>query len=291
MPAGQQPLAHRFEIGPLIGSGMTGNVYRGLDTLTGEAVAIKELRSEILAAEPELLERFLREGEALRRLNHPNIVKVLLATEQDNQHYLVMEFIGGGSLADLLRREAKLPVERVLFIGLELADALSRAHHLNILHRDIKPANILLTDDGSPRLSDFGLARFGGVSSLTQAGALVGTPYYISPEACYGQAVDERTDIWSFGVVLFEMLTGQRPFQGETPFEVIYAIKNQRLPDPTGFREDIPPALVQLLRGMLRKDAAARTPSARQVGAEMEALQRGMKTIRAPQANGKPCPT
>ena len=290
MPAGQQPLAHRYEIGPLIGSGMTGNVYRGLDTLTGEAVAIKELRSEILAAEPELLERFLREGEALRRLNHPNIVKVLLATEQDNQHYLVMEFIGGGSLADLLRREAKLPVDRVLFIGLEMADALSRAHHLNILHRDIKPANILLTDDGSPRLSDFGLARFGGVSSLTQAGALVGTPYYISPEACYGQTVDERTDIWSFGVVLFEMLTGQRPFQGETPFEVIYAIKNQRLPDPTGFREDVPPALVQLLRGMLRKDAAARTPSARQVGAEMEALQRSMKSSGRPGKTASPGP-
>jgi NarL family two-component system response regulator LiaR len=290
MPAGQQRLAERFEIGPLIGSGMTGNVYRGLDRQTGEPVAIKELRSEILAAEPELLERFLREGEALRRLNHPNIVKVLLAAEQNDQHYLVMEFIGGGSLADLLRRDVKLPIARVLSIGLEVADALTRAHHLNILHRDIKPANILLTDDGSPRLSDFGLARFGGVSSLTQAGTLVGTPYYLSPEACYGQVVDERTDIWSFGVVLFEMLTGQRPFQGETPFEVIYAIKNQRLPDPTGFREDIPPALVQLLRGMLRKDAAARISSARQVGAEMETLQRSMRTSGHPAQTASPAP-
>ncbi len=273
MPTDEVRIAGRFELGSLIGGGTAGSVYRALDTVTGETVAVKVLQPEVLADSAELLERFQREGEALRRLNHPNIVKVLMSVEEAGRYYLVMEYVAGGSLADLLRREHKLPVERVVSIGLELSDALSRAHHLHILHRDIKPANILLSEDGSPRLSDFGLARLGGLSGLTNAGSLLGTPYYLSPEACYGQEVDERTDLWAFGVVMFEMLSGQRPFRGETPFEVIYAIKNQGLPDLARYREDLPPALVGLVRKMLKKDRAARISSARQVGAELEQIQ------------------
>jgi DNA-binding NarL/FixJ family response regulator len=166
-------------------------------------------------------------------------------------------------------------------IGLELADALARAHHLRILHRDIKPANILLGEDGSPRLVDFGLARLSADSSLTQAGTILGTPYYLSPEACYQQDLDERSDIWAFGVVLFEMLTGQRPFRGETPFDVIYAIKNHPLPDPCRYRPDLPPALAELVRQMLRKDRPARTSSARRVGAELEMIQKNLGKLPA----------
>jgi len=141
-------------------------------------------------------------------LNHPNIVKILDAIQDTDGHYLVMEYVGGGSLADLL--SAPLPLARVLEIALELADALTRAHHLKIIHRDLKPANVLLADDGTPRLSDFGVALMSADKRLTGSGVLIGTPEYLSPEMLNGDEIDARADLWAFGVMLFEMLTGQR---------------------------------------------------------------------------------
>jgi serine/threonine-protein kinase len=167
-------IANRYELGESIGMGGMGTVYAGQDTLTGEAVAIKMLRSEVVQTNPEILERFLREGEALRQLNHPNIVKVLGAVQENDQHYLIMELVSGGSLKDLLIEQPVLPIKRILAIGLEVADALTRAHHLNIIHRDIKPANVLLGEDGTSRLTDFGIARIAG-STITQTGMVVGS--------------------------------------------------------------------------------------------------------------------
>ncbi len=275
--SGAGMIAGRFTLIALIGGGAIGSVYAGLDTLTGEKVAIKALRPEMVASQPDLVERFRREGEALQALNHPNIVKVLAAAEKDGRHYLIMEYVGGGSLADLLKQSPQLPVERVVAIALELADALSRAHHLDILHRDIKPGNILLAEDGTPRLTDFGLAHVGASPALTEAGSILGTFPYLSPEACYNQKLDARADLWSFGVILFEMLTGELPFTGDSPLEIMRAINHQPLPDPGWKREDLPPALVELLRKMLMKDRAARIPSARLVGAELETIQKKLK--------------
>ncbi len=273
--AGEQVLIKgRYQLGRLIGGGGTGNVYTGADTLTGETVAIKQLRIELAGNMPQVIERFLREGEVLRRLNHPNIVKVLATVDEGSQHYIVMEYVGGGSLADLLEKQPQLPLERVVSIGLELADALSRAHHLQILHRDIKPANILLAEDGTPRLTDFGLARIGQLPRLTETGSILGTLYYLSPEAVENREVNERSDLWSFGVVLYEMLAGRLPFLGDTPFEVVWAIKNHPLPALETLRKETPPALVGLVGRMLRKDNPARVDSARQVGAELEAIQK-----------------
>ena len=272
----QAAIAGRFEIGSLIGAGATGSVYAGSDRLTGERVAIKALRQELLASMPELVERFRREGEALRKLNHPNIVKVLGMIEEDRRHFLIMEYVSGGSLADLLKTAGHLPIEQAVSISLELADALSRAHHLEILHRDIKPGNILLAEDGTPRLTDFGLAHMGGFPAITSEGAILGTFQYLSPEACENQPLDARADIWSFGVVLYEMLTGQLPFNGDSPFEILYAIKNQPLPDPSWRREGIPPELAGLLGRMLMKDRLARLGSARLAGAELETIQKRM---------------
>lgn len=271
----------RYQLGRLIGGGSMGNVYVGTDIFTGEPVAIKQLRFELTGNMPEMVERFLREGEALRRLNHPNIVKVLATSDEGNQHYIVMEYMAGGSLADLLNNQPQLPLERVVSIGLELSDALSRAHHIHILHRDIKPANILLTEDGAPRLTDFGLARIGQLPRLTEAGSILGTFYYLSPEAVENQEVNERSDIWSFGVVLYEMLTGQLPFGGDTPFEVVWAIKNQPLPPLENLRKGIPSSLTDLVRRMLRKDNPARVDSTRRVGAELEAIQKELVPVAA----------
>jgi DNA-binding NarL/FixJ family response regulator len=266
-------IGKRYEIGKVIGSGTTGMVYLGRDIQTGQSVAIKELHKDILTGSPELVERFRREGEALQRLAHPNIVKIYMMIEENDHHFMIMEYVPGGSLAGLLQKTGQLPVSQTVDIGLELADALARAHHMGILHRDIKPANILLSEDGTPRLTDFGLARLDNSPSITSSGSLIGTPYYLSPEACYQQDIDERTDIWAFGVVLFEMLTGRRPFTGETVFDVTYAIKNQSVPEKALQGGGIPQQLSALVLMMLRKDRAARLGSARQVGAELEKIQ------------------
>jgi serine/threonine protein kinase len=283
-----QPIADRFIISnlehDLLGRGSMGNVYRATDTHTGEPVAVKALDPRVVARDPGILERFVREGEALRQLDHPNIVRMIAAVQEVEAttgvvaHYLVMEYVAGGSLQDLLdaqRPDRSLSVPRVLEIALELADALTRAHHLGILHRDLKPANVLLAEDGTPRLSDFGIARVSEGPRLTQTGVLVGTPDFLSPEACEGKPIDERGDIWAFGVLLFEMLTGGTPFAGDTLSAKLAAILTQPVPDLAQRCPDAPEALVDLVYRMLEKDRAQRIPSVRLVGAELEAILKG----------------
>jgi serine/threonine protein kinase len=270
-----EPIADRFELGHLIGEGGVGRVYRGLDRETGDQVAIKVLRSDVVADAPELVVRFQREGAVLRQLDHPNIVKVLATLEEGGRNYIVMEYISGGSLADLLESQRQLPIDRVLAIALEVADALTRAHHLQVIHRDIKPGNILLAEDGTPRLTDFGLAHVGSYPPVTTAGSVIGTFQYLSPEACSRQPLDERADIWSFGVVLYEMLAGRRPFDGAYPSDIMRAIQHQSAPPVTRFRSDVPPALVKLIQRMMARNILARVASMRQVGAALEAIIRG----------------
>lgn len=275
----QQTINGRYHIAnihtDLIGQGAMGAVYRGVDRQTGEPVAIKHLKPELLAANPRQLDRFAREGELLRQLNHPNIVKVLEAVAEAGQHYIIMEYVQGGSLRDLLDQHPQLPLPHVLSIAIDVADALTRTHRLNIIHRDLKPANVLLAQDGSPRLTDFGLAFLEDGANLTQSGALVGTLDYIPPEACQGKALDRRMDIWSFGVMLFEMLAGQRPFTGNNLYATITAILSTPTPDLFRFRADVNDALADLVYRMLQKDPQQRIPSSRLVGAELEAIMQG----------------
>jgi len=265
-------LQNRYRLDSEIGQGGMGDVYRGTDTQTGQPVAVKALKSGVVARDPDILERFVREGEALRQLNHPNIVSMVAAVEEEGQHYLVMEYVGGGSLRDLLDDQGVLPSTRVLEITLEVADALTRAHHLGIIHRDLKPANVLLAEDGTPHLTDFGIAHVADSPRLTQTGVLVGTVDYLSPEACQGEPLDARADLWAFGVLLYEMLTGELPFTGETLIAALTAILTHPIPDLASLRLDALDALVDLVYRMLEKDRHQRIPSARLVGAELEAI-------------------
>ncbi len=281
-------LANRYEIGAYINQGAMGTVYRAHDAQTGQVVAIKQLKADVLAQEPDVLERFRREGEALRALNHPNIVKWIDSFQDGDQLYLVMEYLSGGSLADLLAAQGKLTVERTLGLGLELADALARAHHLRIIHRDLKPANVLIADDGTPRLSDFGVAHV-GKSDLTQSGAIIGTLAYAAPEVLNGEPLDGRADIWALGVMLFEMLSGQLPFTGDSMRALIVAIFSQPTPDLEKLRPDTPIALVDLIYRMLEKNPEQRVSTVRLIGAELDALVQGIDTsvrgaIRVPAA-------
>jgi len=274
-------IGSRYRTGEVIAQGMMGPVYKGVDIETGLTVAIKTLKPEMVADQPVMLERFRREDEVLHELNHPNIVRRLASVEQNSVYYLVMEFIEGGSLRDLLEQQVQLPVERVLEIAIDLADALARTHRLGIIHRDLKPENVLMAPDGTPRLSDCGVAHSIGRATTSQAGSLVGTWFYISPESLRGVEADERTDIWSFGVLLFEMLAGCPPFNGSTPAQVVNAILWEPVPDLRKLQPDLPDDLYELIDLMLSKDREARISSVRMVGAALEAISRGneMKTM------------
>ncbi len=285
-----QVIAERFEIQEIIGQGGMGTVYKGHDRQTGETVAIKTIKREVLLEDPELIERFEREGEALRQLNHPNIVKMIAAIHENGVNYLVLEYVDGGSLLDLLRETPQLPLEKILHIGLDLADALTRAHRLKIIHRDIKPANVLLGKDGTPRLTDFGVARISKntTGTITKTGAVVGTFSYLSPEACEGKRIDARTDIWSFGVMLYEMLAGRRPYESDSQTAVLLDIMTKPVPDIFEFRSDTPPQFAMLLLKMLEKDKDNRISSVRLVGAELENMLENFDTaIRSRVATGE----
>lgn len=268
-------IGDRYTITSLIAQGMIGPVYRGLDRQTERPVAIKVLRPEIVDERPTLLERFLREGDALRQLDHPNIVNWLDVIEQDGVYYLVMDYVEGDSLDELLRKQPQLPVERVLEIGLDLADALTRTHRLGIVHRDLKPQNVLLSQDGTPQLSDFGVAHYVQRTTLSQPGGFAGTLAYIPPEAFHGQEVDERADIWSFGVMLYEMLAGRLPFESDNTAGLISAILNESPPPLDEVRPELSRDLARLVELMLVKERTGRLSSIRLVGVSLEAIKRG----------------
>jgi serine/threonine protein kinase len=259
---------NRYKITSLLGEGGMGEVYLATDEQTGQQVAVKILAIH-LRANSEMLERFHREAKTLRQLDHPNIVKFVEAFEHYGQFVIVMEYVSGGSLHDLLKK-GPLPIERARKIALGLCDALIRSHQLNIIHRDIKPENVLLAEDGSPKLTDFGVARLSEGTRMTRSGTQVGTPHYMAPEAWEGKTLDEQADIWSLGVILFEMLTGQVPFGGDTPLAVMSRVHSASLPDMRRLRPDVPTNLIKITRRMVTRDTLKRYQIMREVALDLE---------------------
>jgi serine/threonine protein kinase len=270
-------IADRFEITDperdLLDSGGMGDIYRGIDIQTGQAVAIKALKPDLMLGSPDLVARFAREGEILRQLAHPNIVRMVAAVKDSGKPYLIMEYVGGGSLQDLLDAQGALTIGRALNIAGALANALSLAHRRGIFHRDLKPTNVLLAEDGMPRLTDFGVAYIVDSERLTKTGMRVGTANYFSPEVCNGETPDERADIWALGVMLYEMITGKRPFVGDSIGATAVAILTQPIPDVMRLCPDISSTLADLLYAMLEKDRYKRIPSMRlvEIGLNLEA--------------------
>jgi serine/threonine protein kinase len=265
-------VANRFEVHDPIGQGGMGIVYRGHDRLTGRPVAIKTLRADASDWQPTAFDRFQREAELLRQLNHPNIIETIATFAEDERTYIVMELAEHGSLAGRITRDHPMSVGDVVSIALDVADAMTRVHRLGILHRDLKPENVLLDADGTAKLTDFGIAYLTGKNALTQDGGILGTIHYLSPEALSGEQLDARSDVWAFGVVLFEMLAGRPPFGGEMMPRIIMSIMTDRVPDLEAIRPDAPVALVDLVYRMLEKDTATRLRSVRLAGAELETL-------------------
>jgi predicted ATPase len=264
--------ANRYELQAVIGTGGMGTVYRGIDTHTQNPVAIKELKAQL--AEPDMIERFRREGEALRELNHPNIVKMLDAFEEDGLYYLVLDYVQGGDLSAFIRANTS-PIQTLLTLAIDLVDALTRAHKLGIIHRDLKPANVLIGADGALRLTDFGVAQVRSKKRLTESDAIVGTIDYLPPEALQDGQYDERGDIWAFGVMLCEMLTGKCPFTRETIPATITAILTAPLPNLESLVPHAPIDLIDLVYRLLERDPQARIRSIRHVGAMLEDMLHG----------------
>src|SRR5882757_2676370 len=265
-------LAH-YRINSAIGAGGMGEVYRATDMKLGRDVALKILPPDV-ASDPERLARFQREARAVAALNHPNVVILHSVEESDGVHFLTMELIEGQPLDRLIPADG-LPVERIIEIAGALAEALAAAHEKGIIHRDLKPANVMLTTEGRVKVLDFGLAKDVGAETsdgatqtsagLTQAGVVMGTPAYMSPEQIAGRALDHRTDIFSLGILLYEMASGRRPFEGASSAETISAILRDTPRPLSELRADLPEQLCQLIQRCLEKNARDRFPSVRDV--------------------------
>ena len=244
---GAKVLGERYEVGALIGRGGMADVRSGHDTRLGRTVAIKRLRSD-LASDPTFQARFRREAQSAASLNHPSIVAVYDTGEEvapDGTHvpYIVMEYVEGKTLREIMREGRKILPERALEITADVLSALDYSHRAGIVHRDIKPANVMLTPTGRVKVMDFGIARAiaDASSTMTATAAVVGTAQYLSPEQARGEQVDARSDIYSTGCLLFELLTGRPPFQGDSPVSVAYQHVREEPPTPSSIEPEVGP--------------------------------------------------
>ncbi len=260
-----------------------GEVWRATDTRLNRDVAVKILPSE-MAADPERLERFKREAQAIAALNHPNIVIIHSVEEADGRHLLTMELVVGHSLDQMLPPSG-FPLAKLFSLGIQIADAVASAHEMGIIHRDLKPANVMVTSAGRAKVLDFGLAKLSDAGEgeeetvlMTQAGMLLGTVSYMSPEQAQAKSVDHRSDVFSLGILLHEMATGQRPFQGDNPASVISALLKDRPPSVTDLKAELPNHLGRIVRRCLEKTPARRYQSAREIQLELEGLERELST-------------
>src|SRR5215472_14538198 len=260
--------AGRYEIVGELGRGAMGIVYKAVDPVIGRTVAVKTIR---LSEEgtglkrAELLARFQTEARAAGLLNHPNIVVVYDAGEEDGRYYITMELVEGKSLQALLDGGHSFPLPRTLRIMDQTCSALQFAHERNVVHRDIKPANLMLAPDDNVKITDFGTAKILQFGTMQQTSHVMGTPSYMSPEQVKGRAVDGRSDIFSLGVMLYEMLTGEKPFPGQNITTVIYKIVNEDPVPPRQIDPSIHPGISAVVMKALTKDPDARYQSCREM--------------------------
>jgi len=260
-----------YDIVEELGRGGMGVVYKGYEPALGRYVAIKVL-STAMAHDPVFVERFLREARSMAALSDPNIIQIYFIGQDEDQVFFAMEFIDGDSLSGWLKREGRLSTGDALKILLQTSKGLAAAHAEGVIHRDIKPGNIMINNRGVVKVADFGIALASNdisSSKLTSTGALVGTPGYLPPEVCLGKAVDQRSDIFALGIVLFESLTGRMPFNDASPLKLMLEIVESDIPDIREFNPDVDEETVRILGRMLEKNPSERYQSCDELNADL----------------------
>src|ERR671939_1469709 len=282
-------VAGRYELEQLVGSGGMSSVYRAHDRLLDRRVALKILH-EHYTRDDDYVERFRREARAVAQLTHPNIVTVIDRGEQDGRQFIVFEYVDGVNLKELVDEEGPLPVREAIELALPVARGLSFAHDQGLVHRDVKPQNVLIDGDGRAKVTDFGIARSLDVDGMTITGTIMGTSNYIAPEQARGQPVDEQTDVYSLGCVLYELLTADVPYGGDNFVSVAMRHVNDPVPHVSERRRDVPPRLDAAIARAMAKDHNERFESMADFAAELEACygeldgQEGATMIVAPPA-------
>lgn len=262
-------LGDRYEVIERIGGGGMAVVYRALDTLLNRHVSIKVLHAQF-STDEDFVRRFRREAQAAASLSHPNVVNIYDVGQERADYYIVMEFVDGLTLKEVIQDRAPLPVAEAIDLSKQICSALGHAHENNIVHRDIKPHNILIGKDGRVKVTDFGIARAITSNTITQEGSVLGSVHYFSPEQARGGITDVKSDIYSLGVVLYEMLTGELPFSGETPISVALKHLQDHFVEPRQINPALPQSVENIILKSLAKDPGVRYQSAREMGRDLE---------------------
>jgi len=275
-------LGGRYRVEARIGSGGMGEVYRGVDNVLDRTIAIKILLPQF-ARDANFVDRFRREAQAAARINHPNIVGIYDSGSDGETHFIVMEFIEGRTLTDFMSGGGRFTAVHAVEVAEKICDALAFAHAAGVIHRDIKPANVMVTRKGEVKVMDFGIARIvAGPQTAPQTSAVLGTAAYISPEQAQGQPVDGRSDIYSLGAVLYEMLTGKPPFTGDSPVAVAYKQVNESPTLPSLSNADVSPLLDAVLMRALAKNPANRYQTPEEFRADLERARLGQDVHATP---------
>ena len=279
--------AGRYQIIEELGKGGMGKVYRALDKKLNEEVALKLIKSEI-ASDKKTLERFGNELKIARKIVHKNIGRMYELMEEKGTHYITMEYVPGQDLKGLIRQSRQLTVGTTISIAKQVCEGLSEAHKLGTVHRDLKPSNIMIDKEGNARIMDFGIARSLKAKGITGAGVMIGTPEYMSPEQVEGKETDQRSDIYSLGIILYEMLTGRVPFEGDTPLSVAVKQKTETPPAPRKLNAQIPEDLSRVILRCMEKDKTNRYQSVREVRSELNMIEKGIPTTERVVPKRKP---
>src|SRR6476659_8606298 len=278
-------LSGRYRLDVQIGTGGMSTVYRAFDTTLERVVAVKLMHREI-ASDSDQLERFRREARAVAQFSHPHIVGVIDAGEEDGRPYIVFEYVEGETLKDRIRRLGRLPVDEAIAYAIEIARALGAAHARHIVHRDVKPQNVLIDEEGSAKVTDFGIARTLDEEGLTADGRVLGTTDYVSPEQALGQQVTGQSDLYSLGIVLYEMLTGEVPFKGETQVAVAMKHVRESVPDVQKTRPELSAALASVVDNSTANRQEDRYANDAEMIADLEDVL-AIETARAGTATGE----
>ncbi|TET67100.1 MAG: serine/threonine protein kinase, partial [Candidatus Aminicenantes bacterium] len=279
--------AGRYQIIEELGKGGMGKVYKVFDKEVNAKIALKLIKPEI-AADKKTIERFRNELKTARDISHKNICRMYDLNKEEGSYYITMEYVEGQDLKSLVRQTGQLAMPTTISIAKQVCEGLSEAHKLGTVHRDLKPSNIMIDREGNARIMDFGIARSLKAKGITGAGVMIGTPEYMSPEQVEAKDVEQRSDIYSLGIILYEMTTGRLPFQADTPFAVGVMQKSETPENPKEFNPQITDDLSHVILKCLEKEKEKRYQSAGEIRSELENIEKGIPTTEKVVPKRKP---